>query len=406
MRRFLLPAVFSILAAAACNRETPGPPAATPARVDVLLSVLVVDQPEIAKAIGRVRGDWVNASGGDLRVTESSANEFSKYSQLDADIVIYPARYLGQLVEAEAVRPLRQSVMDDESVAFSTILPVVREAELAYGGEYYAVPFGSRVPAMARGTGSADDLELADGRDVRPAIEFLARAAPLAVHPNQVAVLFDLETMDARIAAPPFVRALEELASARPSLRADAADGADGSKWQLWPPVDPSSSKPDVRTEEVDASIPESDAIYNWDAESWEEAEDGVARTPLVGAESYIGSVARVSRNAPAAFRLLAWLAAEAGSGAGAVSIVPFRRGRADPSTESALSARNYLHVPRILQTDAYLAALDESVRRVLAGEVPPDEALREAADQWDEITDGVGRDRQRAAYRKHLNLH
>jgi hypothetical protein len=392
MRPFQVLAVLNLLAATACNRDTAAPSATPPARVDVSLGVLVVDQPEMARRIGRLRGDWVDASGGDLRVLESSIEEFSKDSQVNADVVVYPARLLGQLVEAKEVRPLRQSVAGDESLAFSTIFPVVREGEIMYGGAHFAVPFGSRVPVISPRTGAGKDLS---GRRFAAVWRLFARAAPLAEHPNQVAVLFDLETMDAWIAGPPFVRALEAL----------TAPGTSAENWEFWPPLESSSSQRRASDEASLAMIPESGEIFDWGSGAWETPADGTSRVPLVGAESWIGSVTSASRNAPAAFRLLVWLASERRSGAGTVAIVPFRRGSADELTESALSARNYLQVPRILEVDEYLAALDFNIGHALRGELGPDEALHAAAKAWNEITDRVGRDRQRDAYRKHLNL-
>jgi multiple sugar transport system substrate-binding protein len=298
------------------------------------------------------------------------------------------------------VRPLRQIVIQHDSLGFATILPVVREGELTFGGEHYAVPFGSRVPVVAPTAGAGEDFP--DNR-FSAAWKLFARAAPLAEHPNQVAVLFDLETMDARIAGPPFVRALEALTARLGN--SDSNGGAGAENWQFWPPLDTSSSQRSGSEPVSVATIPESREVFNWSSGTWETPADGTSRVPLVGAESWIGSVTSASRNAPAAFRLLAWLASDRGSGAGAVAIVPFRRGRADELIESALSARNYLQVPRILDVDAYLAALDLNIGHALDGELGSDEALQAAAKAWNEITDRVGRDMQRDAYRKHLNL-
>jgi hypothetical protein len=424
MRQTAISISLAILAACACNRDAEAPPSAPAARIDVSLTVLVVDEPELAKAITRIRGDWAELSGGGLTVKEASADQWTADFQPAADVVIYPARHLGELAMAERIRPLRESVLGDEALAFHEILPVVREGELAYGGKYFALPFGSRVPAIVRGGGDSHLQTLSPlGEPLAPAANFdasgaapretasdgfaaawmlLALAAPLAQHPDQVDVLFDLETMEPRIAGPPFVWALEALAAANTQANPNGLDHK--ATWAFWPP----RRSGDVSREPGGAqaaAIVQSSEVYDWNARTWEAAADGPSGVPLVGAKSTIGSVTAVSSNAPAAFRLLAWLAGPPGNGAGSVVLSPHRAGEVDELTRSALASRNFLHVPRIIQVDAYLAALDENARRALAREVLPAEALQAASAKWNEITEKVGRNLQRAAYRKHLNL-
>jgi multiple sugar transport system substrate-binding protein len=239
------------------------------------------------------------------------------------------------------------------------------------------------------------------GERFAAAYVLLAQAAPMARHPNQLAILFDLESMRPQIDGPPFVRALEELAAQAAAGESEASTGVE---WWMWWPAASGSAQSRQGGTALAVLLPESDVLFNPDSKSWEAPPDGVARATLMGANSYVGSVTTVSKNAPAAFRLLAWLAARSGRG-GRVSIAPYRVEASDELLASALSERGGLEIPRILAVDDYLAALDQGVRDALEGRVAPEAALRSAAREWEAITERVGRDRQRAAYQKHLNL-
>ncbi len=59
------------------------------------------------------------------------------------------------------------------------------------------------------------------------------------------------------------------------------------------------------------------------------------------------------------------------------------------------------LMFPRIPQASRYLEVLDLAVRRVVAGEAEAQAELDKVAEQWDEITDEIGRESQRKSLRK-----
>ena len=60
--------------------------------------------------------------------------------------------------------------------------------------------------------------------------------------------------------------------------------------------------------------------------------------------------------------------------------------------------------IPRIPGVDEYVAALDDAVKAAL-GKVAPQAALQQAAARWEKITDAHGRETQRDAYLKHLEI-
>jgi hypothetical protein len=61
--------------------------------------------------------------------------------------------------------------------------------------------------------------------------------------------------------------------------------------------------------------------------------------------------------------------------------------------------------IPRIPGIDEYLATLTDAAKSAVLDHVPPQEALNQAAERWEVITDAHGRQSQRRAYLKHLGI-
>jgi ABC-type glycerol-3-phosphate transport system substrate-binding protein len=202
-------------------------------------------------------------------------------------------------------------------------------------------------------------------------------AAPQAISNERLGVLFETDTMKPRITDPAFVDALTK----RPLLLKEGAGEASPSA----------------------ASI-----------------------IPILGKNDRLLAVTSSSRNAASAFKLLEWLALPETSSQFARiggSWLPPRRSlassaswfdsslssndRADRSKnlEAALNGERSLVIPRIPGIDDYLAALDAAVKSVIENKTPPAAALQACADHWEQITDRLGRDKQRAAYLKHLGI-
>jgi hypothetical protein len=69
------------------------------------------------------------------------------------------------------------------------------------------------------------------------------------------------------------------------------------------------------------------------------------------------------------------------------------------------LSSDNYFLLPRLPGIDRYLAVLNEAVGQAIRGVLPPEKALESAGDQWNKLTESLGRSQQLLAYRRHLGL-
>jgi hypothetical protein len=348
--------------------QQPKPSDASPAtRASVTLRVLVVNDPPLVEAINRLRGEWAERSGGELNAMPAKWDDLAQSKTIDADLIVFPSRYLGDLCSRKLLRPVRASVMEDEDFKSADIFPLVRNELIKWKRETFALPLGIDPSAISLSVDSS------------PAIALLASAAPRAISNERIGVLFDTDMMTPRITEPPFVDALAQLVE----THGPQATKATSAK----------TEKPAI---------------------------------PVLGDNDRLAAVTSSSRNAASAFKLLAWLAqpdTESQFARVGGQWLPPRRSIAttsawyDPSLSATqraeqgklvdvvLSGERSLVIPRIPDIDDYLAALDDAVKSALSDKMPPAAALQTAAQRWEQITDRMGRDKQRAAYLAHLGI-
>jgi multiple sugar transport system substrate-binding protein len=326
---------------------------------------------------------------------------------------------------------------------------------------------GPEGPGEADPNGGAPDVPSAGFSTVEPLAAgwasqvLLARAAPYARHRSQYSTLFDFTTMRPLIDGPPFVQALEDLVAAAEygppepwtvtpaearrlfstsqavmaiSWPTRADDGANGPQDAHTPlgsrdaakadPVDSRQSGVSVAF----AQLPGSVEVYQFLDETWEErGPDEPQRVPLLAVAGRLGSVTREAPRSRNAFSVLAWLAGREWSGrispaSGSTTLFRSTHLSAPGSWVSPSlgdeSARTYAELVAATQTGTtwlislrvpgrceYLAALDRAVHQALRKEAEPAQALRAAAVAWEETTDRLGRERQRAAYQRSIGV-
>jgi hypothetical protein len=319
--------------------------------------VLVVNDQPLAEAIGRLRGEWHEVSGGELTAAAQPWSEIAAANELDADVIVFPTRYMGELCVRGWLRPVRKRVLEDKSLDFNDFFPLVRQRLIVWGGQVMALPLAIDFPGLTVNWNPPG------------AVSYLVAVAPQAVEPTRIGDLFDPKSMTPRIDDPALA------------------------------------------------------ALFHRDAGS--EGQAG-KRVLVLGFGDRMASVTTSTRNAASAFKLLAWLAsadvssqlarAEIGSqparkslssnaawyGAGLTEAERVAIGK---NLQAALEGSDVLIVPRIPGVDEYLAALDEAAKHAALDDVKPEEAFRQAAGQWERITDARGREAQRQAYMKHLNV-
>jgi len=271
----------------------------------------------------------------------------------------------------------------------------------------------------------------------------LARAASYARHPSQFSTWFDRRTMRPLIDGPPFVRALDELAAAARSMPDDVVSSTPSQVRDeflsgrcamavTWPTAardDEANPAAPVTSIRVGfAPLPGGREVYNFRTDGWEPHRDAaIVRVPLLGVAGRLASLTRRGQGSGAAVTLLGWLGSpEVGDQLGPESPATtlFRRSQVPAAArwmnsgvgaeavraygelvEGTQNGAIWLVSPRILGRARYLMALDEAVHRVLAGTADSRTALSTAVQQWDAITDDIGRDAQRDAYARSCGL-
>ena len=223
---------------------------ATP-RASVALRVLVVNESGLVEAINRLRGEWAEQSGGELTAVAAEWNNVAAAKSRDADVVIFPSRYLGDLCTRGWLRPMRSKVLESKAFDEADVFPLVRRVLVRWGKQVMALPLSVDI--------ALPGISASEAISAHPAIEFLAEAAPTVISNERDGVLFDPQTMKPRIDDPAFVAAL-----------------------QHW-----SASKQQT-------SVPKTDAA---------------ATIPVFGFDDRLIAVTSATRNAASAFQLVEWLA-------------------------------------------------------------------------------------------------
>ena len=426
-RAFLLLLTSLFVLTGGCQEAPPKRPAVAPRQAASKLSILVVDDSPLAAGIKLLRGEWTERSGGQLEIEEGTIQQLLDAKELSADLIIYPSRFVGTLVDRNWLRPVRKSVLQSEDVAIDDMFSLIRNATLPYGEQVYGLTLGEPPLMLAlegnhtHGEKFAWDLISNPEKSGNTQLEFpyavalLARGVAYAQQHSGESAWFDPATMQPRIAQPPYVKALQEMiGSEGPSTWAQVG-GVFG-----WPQ---SQSQPQSQELLTWVSLSAAGEVYSPTLGKWKENESADPIT-FLGFAGRSVSVARSTRNSASAFKLLKWFVSEKIAtqlSPRSESTVWFRKsqatkakrwlpkGGADDATAAAitklLSSNHYYLLPRIPGIDEYLEVLDKSVRRAISEVRSTEDVLAEVVENWDKLTDRYGRERQRVAYRRHLGL-
>ncbi len=389
------------------------PTSPQPPRAAVELVVLVVDDPALAEGVRVLRGEWNERSAGQLVIKESTLEDFLAADTCAADLLIYPSRHVGTLVARNWLRPVRDSVLDDPNFAFDDFLPLIRNRSTRFGGMVVSVSLGESPLMLAWRTNEEvseeprtwNELDQLAGDAHSPALELLGRAASAASKNARAELLFDAATMQPRLAEQPFVQALKNMAS-RAQVAQDQNNAVAVTIAQL--------GKNRVSNESVEQLafmfLPKASRTHE--------------PLAMLGFSGRSMSVTRSTRNAASAFKLLAWLGgpeigsqfsrrSEATLWYRASQVSQASRWLSDknlddhlaPQITKLLSGDNYFLLPRIPGIDDYLQSLNNSLTEALQQSLPAEEALANANNHWNAITERLGREQQLRAYRQHLGL-
>lgn len=426
------------------------------------LKVLLVDDAEFGEKLAR---DWKSTSQRPFTVENVSAEALQGMKELAADAVIYPPTMLGELAESGRIAALDERTLEKPELARGELIDLARLALGNWGKQVFGIPLSAPHLILAyRGEGLTapktwseyDELCKSMPSERPAALEPLAkesrsmvlltRAASRARGKNQHSTLFDVTTMKALIAQPPFVRALEEL-TARVQGRADEAlvtsvqnvyeqvASGKASIGLTWPSVVPVKVQdaPPKAGEETKGSVirfaiaPGSRDYYTMANGEWSTDEE-VRQYPVLGGAGRLVSAIRGKLGLRDSANLVVLLAGKSRAeslAAESKDAFPCRQSQlakqpkwlagASFWEESAkqfaetvvdsLTSTDYLLATNLPGADRYTAALDEAIELAVTGKKSAQDSLTEAAGRWDEITKEIGLDKQKLSYLRSLGL-
>ncbi|MBX6311534.1 MAG: extracellular solute-binding protein, partial [Isosphaeraceae bacterium] len=489
---------IAALVAPGCTSKPAAPAASERPYQGVTLKVVAVGDPGLADAIASQSGEWKETHGADLSF---SSGAIDPKQAREADVVLFPGDRLGALVDARALavlpepalRPPAPRKAEDgaaapepsrDVLAFADIAEAYRDQVSKYGDEHLALPLGGSALVLvyrrdalaseenrkaAREAGIAleppttwEDLDAlarflqgrdwdedgqpesgialawgADPEGVGNTI-FLSRAAALGQHPNHYSFLFDSDTMEPRIASPPFVEALNALVQLKDSgpaeaetFDAEAARAAfrSGEVALLIDRAERAArwTDPKAPISAGVARLPGSTRVYDPGRQVWETLAEpnrpsylphgggwlvgisatlsGTKRTAaldwlrdLAGPET--SARLQAERSSPMLPVRPSALASGLPDSRSAPGVEPRSWGRAVAET---LTAPRVVVGLRIPDAESYLADLDGPRAAAAAGE-PAERALRTVAQAWSDRTARWGVERQLWHYRRSLN--
>ncbi len=268
-----------------------------------------------------------------------------------------------------------------------------------------------------------------------------SHAAAYTNHPDLPgSMFFDPDTMDAQINNPGWVRGLEEYIRASklapPSalnfsfgeVNAAFAGGqvAQSIGWGDTGVIaaDPEQSK--VAGSVGSAVLPSSDEVYNYKTGEWDKFDD-ILDTSFMAFGGWQAAVPAMSEKQEAAWDFISYLTSPEVSGVatvtGGTGVNPYRLSHTTnlerwSSIFSEREAQEYLGAQQASVTAdnvaldmrlpayfSYTEILEIELSKALSGDVTPQEALDTVAEEWNELTDDLGREEQLAAYRASMGL-
>lgn len=277
-------------------------------------------------------------------------------------------------------------------------------------------------------------LEALKPKDVGSYI-LTAHAAAYAAHPDHPGMLFfDPDTMEPQVNNPGWVQAVKDWIALKefgPSQMVTYGGGDQRGNFVAgnyalaidWPDIGilaQDLSQSIVQDVLGYAVIPGADRVWNPREGRWDEFPD-VSRAPFMGWSGWHASVTATTPNPAAAWHLASFL----DSTQNALTAVttpgtargPYRRDHFEADAWSKLSGfpnpQEYLDAQlesfthpnvqldlRIPEAGRYTEALDNAVQLALSGQRSPEDAMADCAEEWNAITDQIGRESQQEHYR------
>lgn len=328
----------------------------------VKLKLVVAGDPELAAAVTRLQGEWNAQTGAEVQVMQIAEKDLAESKSIPADAVLCDPRFIGHFAEQKKIVPVPMSMQ--KTSQWADIFDLLRQQEVAWGGEVVAVSFGSPVFVIYYRADLLEQLNrkapqtwaeyqelaklMAGMKQSTPespwfgtveplgpgwaGVVLLARAAPYAKHRDNYSTLFNIKTMEPLLAGPPMIRALEELIDAAklgpPDVLQYDPAAVRAAFWQgkcgmaiSWPsaadrlPTEKSDTGAQSQIPVGFLAMPGSNKVFNINNQAWEtRSEDENSRVPFLSLTGRVGVVSKESSRQDAAFQLLLWLSGEQNS--------------------------------------------------------------------------------------------
>ena len=284
-------------------------------------------------------------------------------------------------------------------------------------------------------------LEAQGPKDVGPFI-FSSRAAAYGANPDVPgSMFFDPDTMKPSIDNPGWVQALEDWIAIKPfgppematygggDMRGNFVAGnyALGVDWADVGIMAQDEDKSVCKGKLGYFVLPGAMRVWNIKTESWDEA-DTPQKAPYLGWGGWHASIAADSKHPDAAWDFLDYIDTNENAfravTAPGTARNPYREeqfkdvkawedspiGYEDPgpylkAQEDSMTHPNAQFDLRIPKAGRYFEVLDNWMQRALAGDMSAEEALSNAAKEWEQITEEAGLDQQKKLYRDLYSL-
>ncbi|MBL8849990.1 MAG: extracellular solute-binding protein [Planctomycetaceae bacterium] len=446
-----------LLTCAGCPGQPPPPPPTASPFQGADVAVAVPAELRLGDYWSLQLDEWKAASGADCRLTD--ADPASPVPPEGAALAIFPLGRTPDLLAAGWLAPLTD---DDALIDWDDSLRGLRNGVAKPGGEPGLIPLSCPILACYY---RADLLEavgrqppktweeyhslladLSTWSNGLPALEpwstefrstmLLARAAPYALHPDNVSMLLDLQSGAPLIGEAPFVQALDDGLAAIKQLdpRSLEMSPQDCCRAVLsgqaalaigFPPTsaDAPEQRSDPNTLVGTVRLPGASRIYDRSSSAWTPTADGSpSQVTVVG---FTGYAVGASQGVDDTTRHAAWnlwtelrkptgqddlpfgvavcragdVAAAARQPAGGFTASEWRR-HVEETTAALQETRVLLELP-LPEASRFRESLARRVTQAIEGTSTPAAALEQAAADWQSLIDELGDRRVVSVYRQ-----
>ncbi len=383
-----------------------------------------------------VERQWRTGSEQPLEIRVLSVSDFLAEPTCACDIVAFPSRLLGELLDRAWViklpTALRQPVSAEES---GNVQPAMWQKEVAYNGEIWGVPLGTSIPLVVVGSSepakslsnqswdeflrsmqitAAEPIQVdaATVDQVALVDRFFAIVGGLVTRSPDYGLLFELQTMKPRLTEPEFVKAAEILAQL--SSQGVDKEGSDrsavGSFSESWAWVS-SQSSPAVAI--AIPSMLTTEVVKESNCRPVRVPPNGITWNTGSGLMASMSANCRQSTRATA---LLRWLGSSETRQALAPLILGIESAVSISGTDSSAwqaaeltremaAGERVTSELRLARAEEYRQVLANHLLDVISGNATATEALAATSEAWQAITESRGRLVQRADYERSLGL-